>query len=100
MNKPRRQFEIDIHISGDTWDDVVNEIHDTLDHVDVHGPECSSVSGGVHSGHTVTVITTPGKTSEQYHEELQQYLAQRDAATPGAQTILMYQQPAVEGESP
>ncbi len=78
MERPRRQFEVDIHISGDTWDDINGEMEHLADRMNA-GPQCGSVSGGCDSGHSLTVVHTPGKTSEQYHEELVEYLEWKQA---------------------
>lgn len=74
---PSRRFELMIRISGDEWIDVIRDLEELALHIEQHGPECSSVSGGYSSGHTVTVVERPEQTREKYHAELDAYLARR-----------------------
>lgn len=77
MSRPSRRFEIEIHVSGDTWDDVRHAINDVLGHIQDHGPECTSVSGSPSWGHWVTVVERPEMTHERWRQELETYLEEQ-----------------------
>lgn len=71
---PKRRFEVEIHVSGDIWADVIDTLRDLLPHIEEHGPSCDSVSGGPSRGHWVRVTERPEMTHERYHEQLDAYL--------------------------
>jgi hypothetical protein len=77
MERPKRRFAVEIHVSGDEWADVQHALRDLLSHIEEHGPQCSAVSGGVTSGHWVRVTEDPEQTSQRYHEQLAAYLGSR-----------------------
>ena len=74
MTPPRRRFTVEIQVSGDDWDDVVQSLRFLLPHVEDHGPACSSVSGGSSSSHVVTVIEDKEMTHAKYAVALDQYV--------------------------
>ena len=77
---PKRRFEITITAGADEWEALVHELKESAFHVADHGLECSSVSGGPSSHHTVTIHHNPEQTHEKYFEELDVYLAARKEA--------------------
>lgn len=77
MERPHRAFELDIHIGGDTWDEVIRDLKYLAEHVEDHGPTCSSVCGGPSGNHIVTVTRHPDMTHERYHEQNDAYLASK-----------------------
>ena len=77
---PKRRFEITVTAGADDWLGLVAELRDVAFHVREHGVECSSVSGGPSSHHTVTIHHNPEQTHEKYFEELDVYLAARKEA--------------------
>ncbi len=81
--RPHRAFELDIHIGGDTWEDVMRNFHELADHIPEHGPACSSVSGSPSCGHTVSVTQRPEMTHEKYIEALRVYIDRLNAAKAG-----------------
>jgi hypothetical protein len=78
-DRPHRAYELDIHIGGDTWDEVIWNLHELANHIPDHGPACSSVSGSPSGGHSVTVTHRPEMTHEKYIEALEAYLESRRA---------------------
>lgn len=78
--KPKRRFIVAIEASGDTWEDVAHSLRDLLPHIEEHGRNCDSVSGGPSSGHWVHVTENPDMTHEKYHEALEAYLAGKRSA--------------------
>ena len=72
--RPRRRFEIDIHVDGDQWDDIMRELQRLVIHVEDHGAQCRSVGGGYTTGHIVSVRYDPEMTCHRYHEKLDEYL--------------------------
>lgn len=80
LTAPKRRFEIRLTVSGDDWPTTMRELSQLVDHVDDHGPECTSVSGSPASGHIVTVHHDASQTHERYHEQLRAYLAAKCAA--------------------
>lgn len=77
---PKRRFEIEVHVSGDTWDDVKRGVEFLLPHIIDHGPNCNSVGGGCSSGYWVNVVEDPEMTPQLYVSALEAYLAARNAA--------------------
>lgn len=75
VEKPKRRFELSILISGDTWEDVKQELDRIYPHVLEHGPKCNSVSGSPSSGHVVDITERPKMTQERYIQDLEAYLA-------------------------
>lgn len=82
VEKPKRAFEVEIRVGGDTWEDVARHLRDLMIHIEDHGPRCSSVSGGPSVGSYVDIVERPEMTHERYHEELERYL--RRPLTPGS----------------
>jgi len=80
MSPPRRAFELTIKIGGDTWRDVLRDLLDTARHVEQHGPQCNSVSGGYSTNHIVDVRVDPDMTHDRYVDQLEAYLAEQLAA--------------------
>jgi len=78
MNRPHRAYELDIHIGGDTWKDVIHDLLDLARHVEDHGEKCGSTSGSPSCNHSVTIVVRPEMTHDRYIEELGAYLAERD----------------------
>jgi hypothetical protein len=74
MEAPKRRFELEIIVSGDSWDDVIFNLKDLVPHVIDHGPECRSISGSPSSSHCVTVTERPDMTHEKYFEQIDEYL--------------------------
>ena len=85
MNKdnppPKRAFEIKIRISADCWASALDELEFLAGELLARGPDCESVSGGVHSGHIVEVEENPEITPEIFREQLRKYNARRIAQT-------------------
>lgn len=77
--RPHRAYELDIHVGGDTWYDVMRNLEELADHIPDHGPACSSASGSPSCGHSVTVTHRPEMTHEKYIEALTAYLEARRA---------------------
>lgn len=71
---PRRAFELDIKMTGDTWKDVIRELRDLVIHIEQHGTACTSVSGGYSTSHTVQVRVDESITHESFAAELEEYL--------------------------
>lgn len=74
MKSPSRAFELNIKIGGDTWEDVLRNLRELASHVEDHGSNCNSVSGGYSSHHIVDVRIRPDLTHDQYSVELEEYL--------------------------
>lgn len=72
--RPHRTFELDVHVDGDLWDDVIRELHHLARHIEQHGPECSSVGGGYSTGHIVRIRHDPEMTGDRYRDLLEKYL--------------------------
>lgn len=77
--RPRRTFELDLHVDGDSWKDVLRELLYLAHHIEEHGPECTSVGGGYSTGHRVKVRHDPEMTGDLFREHLAVYLARLDA---------------------
>lgn len=77
MIRPHRAFELKITIGADEWPQVLRELAELVDHLEDHGPTCSSLSGGPSVGHIVDIKTDPTMTNEIYHERLIAYLKWR-----------------------
>lgn len=78
--KPRRTFELRIHIGADDWDTAMRALQDLADHIPAHGQACDMCSGGPDSGYWVQVIHDPEQTHERYFEQLDVYLEARRVA--------------------
>ena len=74
LRPPAHAFELRISIGGENWDYVVRTLQELADHIPEHGPTCGLCSGGAGGSHSVT-IHQRDVTPEQYHIELQQWLA-------------------------
>lgn len=74
LPRPRRTFELDVHVDGDTWDDVLRELRHLVRHIEDHGPECKSVGGGYSTGHIVSIRHDPEMTGDRFRENLEKYL--------------------------
>lgn len=81
--RPHRAYELDIHIGGDTWSDVLADLRYLANHIEDHGEKCGSVMGGPSSNHIVTIIVRPEMTHERYISELDAYLTPQNAPTTG-----------------
>ena len=79
IKMPKRAFELELRVGGDSWDIVLNELQELVRHIRKNGQECSSVSGGYGSNHLVTITHDPSMTHDKYFEQLDQYIAARDA---------------------
>lgn len=77
LETPKRRFELELHVSGDAWEDVTSTLRDLFPHIEEHGPCCDSVSGGPSRGHWVQVTERPEMTHEKYVSELDVYLDAR-----------------------
>lgn len=99
MQPPKRAFELTIKIGGDTWEDVIHNVRDLLPHIEEHGQSCNSVSGSPSCGHIVDIQLHPEMTHERYHEELQAYIAFRDAQKRGESLCELCGKPMPEGET-
>lgn len=77
-DRPHRAYELDIHIGGDTWEDVMRNFRELADHIPEHGPACSSVSGSPSCGHTVNVTHRPEMTNDRYFRELDAWMDWRN----------------------
>jgi hypothetical protein len=73
--RPRRRFTVEIEVSGDSWEHVQRGLQDLLPHIEDHGPQCSSVSGGYSSGHWIRVTENPEMTPQKYRAEVESYVA-------------------------
>ncbi len=73
--RPHRAFEITIRVGADTWEDAIAELLRMAYHIEEHGPNCNSVSGGYSTNHTVTILQNPQMTHDRYFEQLGAYLA-------------------------
>lgn len=80
MDRPKRRYTLTIEIGADTWDDVIDDLRHTSQHIEDHGPSCQSVMGGSCGGHIVTVLQNPEMTHEKYMAELDAYLHHRASA--------------------
>lgn len=74
MERPKRAFEVQITVGGDTWADIKYQLRDLLPHIEDHGPECNSVSGSPSANHIVTVFQNPEMTHEKYFEAIHAWL--------------------------
>ena len=83
--RPRRTFELDVHVDGDTWSDVIRELTRMALHIEEHGPECRSVGGGYSTGHIVTVRHDSAMTGDTYRDQLDVYLSEPDQDDKGFQ---------------
>lgn len=72
--KPRNKYEVTLHVSAADWLAAIRALKDLVDHVDEHGPECSSVSGGGAASHWVDIQHNPEQTPENYARELRAYV--------------------------
>lgn len=79
IERPRRKYELDLRIHGDTWEDIVRELQDLAQHAKSRGPECSSVSIGSSSGYIITVRHDPNMTGDLYQQQLEEYLKSEEA---------------------
>lgn len=77
MERPKRRFDLQITIGGDTWEDVARACDEIVSHVAEHGPACTSVSGGPSSGWAVSVTERPEMTHEAYFAAVEKYLAEQ-----------------------
>ncbi len=80
MEKPKRKYELSLTISGDLWTDVVQQLRMLLPHIEDHGEQCDSVSGGYSGGHTVQLTVNPEQTHDKFAAELDAYLEARKGA--------------------
>lgn len=81
---PQSAFEIDVKVTGETWESAVRILTETLMEIERHGPECSSVGGGGGGSHSVT-IRTRDVDPETYRAELRAWCErgrERRKATP------------------
>jgi len=76
--RPHRAYELDIHIGGDTWKDVMHDLRHLSQHIEDHGEKCQSVMGGPSCGHAVTSIVRPEMTHEKYIADLDAYLQAKE----------------------
>lgn len=74
MTRPHRAYELDIHIGGDSWEDVLRHLQDLAHHIPDHGLECNSTSGGYSANHTVHVAHRPEMNHDRYFDDLSEYL--------------------------
>lgn len=72
---PRRCYELDIKIGGDSWADVLRHLDELSRHIPEHGQECNSVSGGYSGNHWVTCYHDLDMTHDKYFELLDAHLA-------------------------
>lgn len=75
IEAPKRAFEIQIHISGDTREDMIRAlrlIDDRLSDGRVYG-----TMGGPHGGYYFTVEENPEQTHEKWSVEIGAWLEQR-----------------------
>ena len=70
---PKRRIEVMIRISGDSWDDITREGNEIANHLEQCGIKCASVSGGVSSGHFITVTEYPEQTPEKFKEDIKKW---------------------------
>ncbi len=75
MKKPKRVYEITIHLSADSAKDIRGALRSIDLEFDRGGPR-DMVSGGVDSGWTIECENNPEQTSEKFHEELEIYIAE------------------------
>ncbi len=78
VTKPHRAVEVDIHISANSDEDIVNELEMLLDDFQRRGV-CPFVMAGGHASWRVEVAKDPSMTHEEYHAELKKYLAKTKA---------------------
>lgn len=70
IKPPKRCYQLKINVGGDTWEDVIWQLKDLVDHVIDHGPECQMVSGGCNAGWNIEVEHRPDMTNAKYFEAL------------------------------
>jgi hypothetical protein len=77
MNAPKRRFVLKIEIGADTWNNVLDDLHDIVCNLeDADSPAVyKSCMGGVSVGHLVEVNEDPSMTQERYFQELETYLS-------------------------
>ena len=75
---PRRRFTILVSVGGDTWADALRELVGLVEHIEEHGPECSSTRGGPDSGGYVYVTEDPEQTHDRYFEQIEEWRAKRE----------------------
>jgi hypothetical protein len=73
INAPKRSFELTVRISGDTWEDIIDEFRFLELHLSMHGASCQSVSGGLNRGHIVEIYHDPTMTHEKYIAEVEKF---------------------------
>lgn len=76
MPRPKRAFELEIRIGGDTWEDVLAHVRDLLPHIEDHGLACNSVSGSPSAYHSVEITQRPEMTHERFIKELDEHIAE------------------------
>lgn len=82
---PKSRFDLTVHISAETWDEVVRDIKEIADHIKRHGVKCDMAHGGPTHGYSVQIEEDPEMTHDKYHELLQKYLnAIHEKETPPA----------------
>lgn len=76
MNPPKRRFTVKIQIGADSETEILSELNNIYTHFAFGRKD--SVSGSPISNHMITVEENPGQTNERYHEQLKEYLRERD----------------------
>lgn len=71
---PRRRFELMIKVGADDWARALNELENLVRHIDEHGVNCNSVSGGYDTHHIVEIVETADMTHDRYVQELTVHL--------------------------
>src|SRR5512146_879973 len=62
--RPHRHVELSIEIGADGWDFVVRELRRLTTHIEEHGLDCTSVSGGPDGNHIVQIHVYPEMTND------------------------------------
>jgi hypothetical protein len=86
MSPPKRRFDVQIGIGGDTWEDVLCSLRHLSEHLEEHGPTCNSAGGGPSAGHHVQITEDPTMTHERYHEAVESWLQEKRDGKSGGES--------------
>jgi hypothetical protein len=78
-NQPKRRIMLKLDLQADSWRELESAMrqvdHRLFGEMDEEGP-VSVVSGGVGSGHILTVTVNRDQTAAGYHRDLAAYMAE------------------------
>lgn len=76
MSAPKRAFELEMKVGGDTLEDLMSTFLDFVDHIEATGKSC--VHGGPSSGGFFEIKHDPTMTHDRYIELLEKHLDERE----------------------